>query len=166
MHYLLAVLYFNTIKPPPRTTLKPRKGRGFLQNGQTLQAMTHPYCVLDLIAMRFGSIISIINQGNKMLEKIIKKVAVYEYVDGGEMSCMAGVQFVTDYNRTDADTMRVSEWMDVEFTKRIESNIQERLDLINISTTKCYDELSLIGSKLTELRKQRKELNLLSGEVL
>ena len=101
-----------------------------------------------------------------MSEKIIKKIAVFEYVAGGDMSCMAGVQFVTDYNRTDADTMRVSEWMDVEFTKRIESNIQERLDLIDESTSKCYDELGLIKAKLTELRKQRKELNLLSGEVL
>ena len=101
-----------------------------------------------------------------MSEKIIKKIAVFEYVADGAMSCMAGVQFVTDYNRTDADTMRVSEWMDVEFTKRIESNIQERLDLINESTSKCYDELGLIKAKLTELRKQRKELNMLSGEVL
>jgi len=97
-----------------------------------------------------------------MSEKIIKKVAVFEYVAGGEMSCMAGVQFVTDYNRTDSDTMRVSEWMDVEFTKRIESNIQERLDLIDESTNKCYDEIGLIETKLTELRKQKKELNLLS----
>ena len=101
-----------------------------------------------------------------MLEKIIKKVAVYEYVAGGAMNCVAGMQFVTDYNRTDAYTMRVSEWMDVEFTKRIESNIQERLDLIDESTSKCYDELGLIKAKLTELRKQKKELNLLSGEVL
>ena len=101
-----------------------------------------------------------------MSEKIIKKVAVYEYVQGGEMSCMAGVQFVTDYNRTDADTMRVSEWMDVEFTKRQESNIQERLELIDQSTRKCFEEAALIKAKLTELRKQRKELNLLSGEVL
>ena len=97
-----------------------------------------------------------------MSEKIIKKVAVYEYVAGGAMTCVAGVQFVTDYNRTDADTMRVSEWMDVEFTKRIESNIQERLDLINESTNKCYDDIGLI---LKELRKQRKELNILSGDV-
>jgi hypothetical protein len=101
-----------------------------------------------------------------MSEKIIKKIAVFEYVAGGEMSCMAGVQFVTDYNRTDADTMRVSEWMDVEFTKRIESNIQERLDLINESTSKCYDEIGLIKAKLTELRKQKKELNLLRGDAL
>ena len=97
-----------------------------------------------------------------MSEKIIKKIAVFEYVAGGDISCMAGVQFVTDYNRTDADTMRVSEWMDVEFTPRIESNIQERLDLIEESTRKCYDELGLIKAKLTELRKQKKELNLLS----
>ena len=95
-----------------------------------------------------------------MSEKIIKKVAVFEYVAGGEISCMAGVQFVTDYNRTDADTMRVSEWMDVEFTKRQEFNIQERLELIDQSTSKCYDELGLIKAKLTELRKQKKELNL------
>ena len=63
-------------------------------------------------------------QGNKMSEKIIKKLSVFEYVQGGEMSCMAGVQFVTNHNRTDKDTMRVSEWMDVEFTKRIDNNIQ------------------------------------------
>ena len=101
-----------------------------------------------------------------MSETISKKVAVFEYVAGGDMSCMAGVQFVTSYNRTDADTMRVSEWMDVEFTKRIDNNIQERLDFINESTRKCYDEIGLIKAKLTELRKQRKELNLLSGDVL
>jgi len=101
-----------------------------------------------------------------MSEKIIKKIAVYEYVAGGEMSCMAGVQFVTDYNRTDTDVMRVSEWQDVEFTKRQEINIQERLDLINESTNKCYDEIGLIETKLTELRKQRKELNILIGDVL
>ena len=101
-----------------------------------------------------------------MSETISKKVAVFEYVAGGDMSCMAGVQFVTSYNRTNADTMRVSEWMDVEFTKRIESNIQERLDLIDESTSKCYDELGLIKAKLTELRKQKNELNILSGEVL
>ena len=100
-----------------------------------------------------------------MSEKIIKKVAVFEYVADGDMSCMAGVQFVTDYNRTDADTMRVSEWMDVEFTKRQEFNIQERLELIDQSTSKCYDEIGLIKAKLTELRKQRKEINYLSSDV-
>jgi len=97
-----------------------------------------------------------------MSEKIIKKVAVFEYVAGGDMACMMGVQFATDHNRTDANVMRVSEWMEVEFTKRQESNIQERLALINESTSKCYDELGLIKAKLTELRKQKKELNLLS----
>ena len=101
-----------------------------------------------------------------MSETISKKVAVFEYVAGGDMNCMAGVQFVTDYNRTDADTMRVSAWMDVEFTKRIDNNIQERLDLINESTSKCYDELGLIKAKLTELRKQKKEINDLIGDVL
>ena len=101
-----------------------------------------------------------------MLEKIIKKVAVFEYVAGGDMACMMGVQFATDHNRTDANVMRVSEWMEVEFTKRQEINIQERLDLIDQSTRKCYDELSLIKAKLTELRKQKKELNVLSGELL
>jgi len=102
----------------------------------------------------------------KMSEKIIKKVAVFEYVDGGDMSCMAGVQFATDHNRTEDNVMRITEWMDVEFTPRIESNIKDRLALINESTSKCYDELGLIKAKLTELRKQRKELNILSGEVL
>ena len=101
-----------------------------------------------------------------MSEKIIKKVAVFEYVAGGEISCMAGVQFVTSYNRTDKDTMRVSEWMDVEFTKRIDNNIQERLDFINESKSKCYEELGLIKAKLTELRKQKNELNDLIGDVL
>jgi len=101
-----------------------------------------------------------------MSEKIIKKVAVFEYIATGDMACMTGVQFVTSYNRTDADTMRVSEWMDVEFTKRIESNIQERLDLINESTSKCYDEIGLIKAKLIELRKQKKEINDLIGDVL
>jgi len=101
-----------------------------------------------------------------MSETISKKVAVFEYVAGGEISCMAGVQFVTSYNRTDKDTMRVSEWMDVEFTKRIDNNIQERLDLINESTNKCYDEIGLIETKLTELRKQKKEINNLIGDVL
>ena len=100
-----------------------------------------------------------------MLEKIIKRVAIFEYVAGGEMSCMAGVQFATDHNRTDTAVMRVTEWQDVEFTKRQEGNIQDRLDLINESTSKCYDELDLIKAKLTELRKQRKELNLLCGDV-
>jgi hypothetical protein len=93
-----------------------------------------------------------------MSEKIIKKVAVFEYVAGGAMSCMAGVQFVTDLNRTDANVMRVSEWQDVEFTKRYESNIQERLELIDQSTSKCYDELGLIKAKLTELRKTKKRI--------
>jgi len=101
-----------------------------------------------------------------MSEKIIKKVAVFEYVADGDMYFMVGVQFVTDHNRIDANVMRVSEWMDVEFTKRQEINIQERLDLIDESTNKCYDEIGLIETKLTELRKQRKELNLLSGDVL
>ena len=101
-----------------------------------------------------------------MSEKIIKKVAVFEYVAGGEMSCMDGVQFASDHNRTDEAVMRITEWQDVEFTKRQESNIQERLDLINESTNKCYDEIGLIETKLTELHKQRKELNLLSGDVL
>ena len=97
-----------------------------------------------------------------MSEKIIKKVAVFEYVAGGDMSCMTGVQFASDHNRTDSAVMRVTEWMDVEFTKRQESNIQERLELIDESTSKCYDEIGLIKAKLTELRKQKKELNLLS----
>jgi len=101
-----------------------------------------------------------------MSEKIIKKVAVFEYVDGGDMACMAGVQFATDHNRTDANLMRITEWKDVEFTKCQESNIQERLELIDQSTRKCFEEAALIKAKLTELRKQRKELNLLSGEVL
>jgi len=93
-----------------------------------------------------------------MSEKIIKKVAVFEYVATGDMACMTGVQFTTDHNRTDANVMRVTEWMDVEFTKRQESNIQERLDLINESTRKCLDEIGLIKAKLTELRKQKSEL--------
>ena len=101
-----------------------------------------------------------------MLEKIIKRVAIFEYVAGGDMACMTGVQFATDHNRTDANVMRITEWQDVEFTKCQESNIQECLDLINESTNKCYDEIGLIETKLTELRKQRKELNLLSGDVL
>jgi len=101
-----------------------------------------------------------------MSEKIIKKVAVFEYVDGGDMSCMAGVQFATDHNRTEDNVMRITEWMDVEFTPRIESNIKERLDFINESTRKCYDELGLIKAKLTELRKQKNELNDLIGDVL
>jgi len=101
-----------------------------------------------------------------MSEKIIKKIAVFEYVAGGEMSCMAGVQFATDHNRTDANVMRITEWMDVEFTKNIESNIQERLDLIEKSTRKCYDEIGSIKDKLSELRKQRKEINDLIGDVL
>ena len=95
-----------------------------------------------------------------MSEKIIKKVAVYEYVDGGDMSCMAGVQFVTDYNRTDADTMRVTEWQDVEFTAR-KTTAQDSLELIDQSTRKCYEEAALIKAKLSELRKQRKEIILL-----
>jgi len=97
-----------------------------------------------------------------MSEKIIKKVAVFEYVATGDMACMTGVQFATDHNRTDANVMRVTEWMDVEFTKRQESNIQERLDLINESTRKCLDEIGLIKAKLTELRKQK---SVLVGDV-
>ena len=93
-----------------------------------------------------------------MSEKIIKKVAVYEYVAGGDMACMVGVQFATDHNRTDVNVIRVTEWMDVEFTPRIESNIQERLEFIEESTRKCYDEIGSIKEKLTELRKQRREL--------
>ena len=93
-----------------------------------------------------------------MSEKIIKKVAVFEYIATGDMACMTGVQFATDHNRTDANVMRVSEWMEVEFTKRQESNIQERLDLINESTRKCLDEVGLIKAKLIELRKQKSEL--------
>ena len=101
-----------------------------------------------------------------MSEKIIKKVAVFEYVAGGDMACMEGVQLVTDHDRSEPYIMRVSEWQDVEFTKRTESNIQERLDLIDESTRKCFEEASLIKAKLSELRKQKKELNLLSGDVL
>ena len=102
----------------------------------------------------------------KMSETISKKVAVFEYVAGGDMACMVGVQFATDHNRTDVNVIRVTEWMDVEFTKCIESNIRERLDLIEESTRKCYDEVGLIRDKLTELRKQKKELNDLIGDVL
>ena len=100
-----------------------------------------------------------------MSEKIIKKVAVFEYVAGGDMACMTGVQFATDHNRTDANVMRITEWQYVEFTAR-KNTAEDSLELIDQSTRKCYDELGLIKSKLTELRKQRKELNLLSGEVL
>ena len=97
-----------------------------------------------------------------MSEKIIKKVAVFEYIATGDMACMTGVQFASDHNRTDANVMRVSEWMEVEFTKRQESNIKERLDLINESTRKCLDEIGLIKAKLTELRKQK---SVLVGDV-
>jgi len=99
-----------------------------------------------------------------MSEKIIKKVAVFEYVAGGDMACMTGVQFATDHNRTDAAVMRVTEWQDVEFTAR-KNTEEDSLKLIDQSTRKCYDELGLIKAKLTELRKQRKELNILSGDV-
>ena len=101
----------------------------------------------------------------KMSQKIIKKVAVFEYVAGGDMSCMTGVQFATDHNRTDANVMRITEWQDVEFTAR-KTTTQDSLELIDQSTRKCYEEVGLIRAKLMELRKQRKELNLLSGEVL
>jgi hypothetical protein len=94
----------------------------------------------------------------KMSDKLMKKVAVFEYIAGGDMACMIGVQFVTDHNRTDNAVMRVSEWMDVEFTKRQESNIQERVDLINESTRKCLDEIELIKAKLKEMRRQKSEL--------
>jgi len=97
-----------------------------------------------------------------MLEKIIKKVAVYEYTPGGDLACMKGVQFATDHNRTDANAMRVTEWMDVEFTV-LKNTEQDRLDLINKSTRKCLDEIGLIKAKLTELRKQKSEL---VGEVV
>ena len=97
---------------------------------------------------------------------ITKKVAVFEYVDGGDMSCMAGVQFASDHNRTDANVIRVSEWMDVEFTEREEENIQDRLNLIDESTRKCLEEATLIKAKLTELRRQKRELDLLIGDVL
>ena len=99
-----------------------------------------------------------------MLEKIIKRVAIFEYVAGGEMSCMAGVQFATDHNRTDTAVMRVTEWQDVEFTAR-KTTTQDSLELIDQSTRKCYEEVGLIRVKLMELRKQRKELNILSGDV-
>jgi len=101
-----------------------------------------------------------------MSETIIKKIAVFEYVAGGDMSCMAGVQFATDHNRTDVNVIRVTEWIDVEFTKCIDNNIQERLDFINESKSKCYDEIGLIKAKLIELRKQKKEINDLIGDVL
>ena len=99
-----------------------------------------------------------------MSEKIIKRVAIFEYVAGGDMACMTGVQFATDHNRTDDNVMRVTEWMDVEFIAR-KDTAQDSLELIDQSTRKCYDEIGLIQTKLTELRKQRKELNLLSGDV-
>ena len=104
-------------------------------------------------------------KGNKM---ITKKVAVFEYVAGGDMACMAGVQFASDHNRTDANVIRVSEWMDVEFTEREEEkeNIQDRLNLIAESTRKCLEEATLIKAKLTELRRQKRELELLTGDVL
>ena len=95
-----------------------------------------------------------------MSEKIIKKVAVFEYVAGGDMSCMTGVQFVTDHNRTDAAVMRVTEWQDVEFTAR-KNTAEDSLELIDQSTRKCYEEAALIKAKLSELRKQRKEIILL-----
>ena len=99
---------------------------------------------------------------------ITKKVAVFEYAEVGDMSCMAGVQFASDHNRTDANVIRISEWMDVEFTEREEEkeNIQDRLNLIAESTRKCLDEATLIKAKLTELRRQKRELNLLIGDVL
>ena len=99
-----------------------------------------------------------------MSEKIIKKIAVFEYVAGGDMACMTGVQFATDHNRTDTAVMRISEWQDVEFTAR-KNTAEDSLELIDQSTRKCHDEIGLIKAKLTELRKQRKELNLLSGDV-
>ena len=113
--------------------------------------------------MQYQRIILTFIKGNKM---ITKKVAIFEYVDGGDMSCMAGVQFASDHNRTDANVIRVSEWMDVEFTERKEENIQDRSNLISASTRKCLHELTLIQAKLTELRRQRRELDLLTVYVL
>jgi len=94
----------------------------------------------------------------KTNEMMSKKVAIFEYVATGDMACMTGVRFVTDHDRKDTSVMRVSEWMDVEFTKRQENNVQERVDLINESTSKCLDEIGLIKAKLKELRRQKSEL--------
>jgi len=47
-----------------------------------------------------------------------KKIAVFEYID----SCLAGVQTVRDYEGS-GSTIRVSEWLEVDFPEREKSEI-------------------------------------------
>ena len=48
------------------------------------------------------------------MNKIKKRVAVFEYPSWGDCSSLAGIQAV--YDRDRSDLVRVSEWEDVEFT--------------------------------------------------
>ena len=84
-----------------------------------------------------------------MSEKIIMKVAVYEYTATGDCSCMAGFRLATDNDRKDSNVMRISEWQTVEFTRiPMEEILPEMVKNIDDEIESIKDEAMRRVSKL------------------
>jgi len=107
------------------------------------------------------------------MNKITKKLAVYEYTSWGSCgSFMAGVQIVRDNDTNNNDLIRVSEWNDVEFDaipveevmpeilaslqrEEDEENTKHNLNILNIQRKRQ----EILAITLQPSIKQDREIN-------